>query len=101
VFEVTKRKAHWKDSWVYYIARQKDVLFFVKKIGDHIITKKYLIRKKLPHLEFMVKNIERKKNNQLVLKDKAIKLRKSGLTYRQIGHKLNKDFGYIRRLILK
>lgn len=31
VMEITKRKLHWKDCWVYYIASPKDVHIFFNK----------------------------------------------------------------------
>lgn len=100
ICEVAKRKAHWKESWVYYVARQKDVLLFLKKIYPRLIVKKNLAKKIIPVLTSIVLSNKKKKLN-LQKKAKACKfLRSRGLSYRAIGAKLKIDHGYARRLIL-
>ena len=42
VFKVTKRKEHWKDSWVYHIGSKKDIHLFLKRISPYLILKKDL-----------------------------------------------------------
>ena len=51
VIHVTKRKVHWKESWVFYIARQEDVYMFLRKIAAHVIVKKGHVEKVLLFLE--------------------------------------------------
>ena len=100
ICQVTKRKEHWKESWVYVVARQKDVLVFLKKIYPYSIVKKNLIRNLIPVItKVVLKQRERKANLQKNIKRSKL-LRKKGLSYRAIGKKLGIDHGYVRRLIL-
>ncbi|MFA6526072.1 MAG: LAGLIDADG family homing endonuclease [Candidatus Buchananbacteria bacterium] len=101
VIAVTKRKKHWKQSWVYYVAKQKDVDIFLKKIRNKVLVKRSLtiitlnkLKKYLADKDIM----EKKRSN---IRNTAKKLRNQGYTYRGIGRKLNIDFGYARRIILK
>ena len=57
-----KREAHWKESWVYYIARQEDVLKFLLKVRPFLIVKKEKTEKCLPFLEKTVRSMADKKN---------------------------------------
>jgi hypothetical protein len=99
VIKVTKRQAHWKDSWVYYISKQEDILFFVKCIQSFSIVKKQKINIVLPKLISAVSyNQDKVLKRQLLAKTAKI-LRKKGLSYREIGKRLNIDFGQARRLI--
>ncbi|MBA3046930.1 LAGLIDADG family homing endonuclease [Patescibacteria group bacterium] len=100
VFKNKKRKSHWKDSWIYYIAKQESVLEFLIKIKPLAVVKKEQIIFIIPILKKAVKNINKKKRIRLANIVKAKKLREQGLTYRQIGKKLNIDFGHARRLAL-
>lgn len=100
VIKVAKRKKHWKDSWVYYISKQADVLFFLKNINKSLIVKRFLTLEVLPILIKQVSN-----HNSRILKRKLLiasakGLRKKGLSYREIGKRLNIDFGHVRRLII-
>ncbi|MBI3046129.1 MAG: hypothetical protein HYY86_01090 [Candidatus Harrisonbacteria bacterium] len=100
ICKAKKRKPHWKENWVYCIARQKDVLFFLKSIYPYLIVKKGIARKTIPIVAKIVSN---QFKNKLCLqkKIKACKfLRGRGLSYRKIGKKLKVDHGYARRLIL-
>ena len=101
IFEVTKRKAHWKDSWVYLIAKQQDVYLFLMNILKFSVVKKELIKKSLPQIKKIInqQNIKRLKREKIIKNAKQYRI--AGLTFRQIGKKLNIDFGYARRLILK
>jgi intein/homing endonuclease len=100
VFEVVKRQSHWKDSWVYFIAKQGDVYKFLKNINNLVIVKKEKSNKVLPELEEYLKKYKLtiKKRNQI--KIEARRLRNLGRTYRQIGKELKIDFGQARRIIL-
>ena len=100
IFKNKKRQVHWKESWVFYVAKQKDVYLFLKKISPFLIVKSKQINKFLPIIIKKVKEIDQKKLNRKKRIKKAKNLRKKGLTYRQIGKKMNVDFGYARRLIL-
>jgi intein/homing endonuclease len=99
IFKVTKRKSHWKDSWVYYIAKQKDILYFLKKIERKLILKQSLAKIAIIKLQdrLYVRKRQRQKFLQNIQKSK--KLRAKGLTYRQIGKLLSIDWGYVRRMV--
>ena len=100
IFKCKTRKAHWKDNWVYAISRQKDVLFFLKKIHPYLIVKRMLATKRIPIMKKCVKNtVARKKRLQKRMKICKL-LREQGATYREIAAKLKVDFGYARRLFL-
>lgn len=100
ICKVGKRKEHWKESWTYFVARQGDVLFFLKKISPYLLVKKELAEKTIPIVQKIVLR-NRKKKRDLQNKTKACKLlRNKGLSFRAIGAKLNIDHGYVRRLIL-
>lgn len=100
VFAVTKRQSHWKDSWVYYIAKQRDVQFFLKHMKPHVIVKKEGAIRALPQLEEIIKRQNARTRRAQLLTQKAKKLREKGLTYRAIGKRLKIDWGYTRRIIL-
>jgi len=101
IFETKKRQEHWKDSWVYYIAKQEDVYTFLMRILPFLIVKKKLALKTLPELKRNVEQIKKRKNRTKKNIIQAKKLRKQGLSYRKIGKKMNIDFGHARRLTLK
>ena len=101
IFKVTKRKAHWKESWVYYIARQKDVYRFLISIEKSLIVKRETVRKAIPILKEKIKlQIERGIKTEKNIKE-TLRLRKQGLTYRQIGKSLGISWSHARRIILK
>jgi DNA-binding transcriptional regulator WhiA len=101
VIKVTKRQAHWKDSWVYYISKQEDILFFVRHVQNLSIVKKQKINIVLPKLIRAVSNNRDRVLKRQLLTKSAKALRKNGLSYREIGKRLNIDFGQARRLIKK
>lgn len=101
VIKVSKRKVHWKDSWVYYVSRQEDVLFVIRNVKPFLIVKKKKVEQVLPDLIRMVvkqQDVILKRN--LLIKS-AKSLREGGMSYREIGRRLNIDFGQARRLIKK
>lgn len=100
IHHLKKRKSHWKDAWVYYIAKQEDVYIFLNKILDKLVVKKETSSKALPKLRKKIKNRERQRIRTIKRKRQAKNLRKEGFSYRQIGKKLGIDWGYARRLIL-
>ena len=100
IIYIKKRKAHWSDSWSYYIAKQTEVYDFIRKIKPFVIVKRDLITKTIPRLRTITNNQEKRKNLYIYRKREAKKLRNKGLTYRSIGKELNVDWGYARRLIL-
>lgn len=97
---VTKRKSHWKDQWVYYVAKQSDVYKFLKGARPFLIVKKDLAEKTLLKLKDILKQQKLKRSLYIYRKIKSKKLRTKGLTYREIGRYLEIDWGYARRLIL-
>ncbi|MCX6813053.1 MAG: hypothetical protein NTV77_00985, partial [Candidatus Azambacteria bacterium] len=100
IIKVTKRKEHWKDEWVYYIAKQSDVYKFLKGTRMFLIVKKDLAEKTLPKLNEILRQQELKKKIYIQRKQRAKVLRLRGLSYREIGKRLKTDWGYVRRLVL-
>lgn len=98
--KIKKRKSHWKDAWVYYIPGQQGAYLFLNKIFNKLIVKKADALKAISKLKKRL--AERRKQRITIIKKKkeAKKLRRRGLSYRQIGKKLGIDWGYARRLIL-
>ena len=101
VIKPAKRKAHWKDNWVYYVARQKDVYSFMMKMKPFLVVKRDLFLS----VEDKILNFVKRQKEKNILRQKkaelAVKLRNEGYTYREIGKRTNTDFGQIRRVILK
>ncbi len=100
ICKVRKREAHWKDSWVYAVARQEDVLRFLKNVRPYAVVKEESVARHIPILSrIVVRN--RKKKVSLRKRIKNCKLlRRKGFSYRMIGKALQIDHGYARRLIL-
>lgn len=101
ISEVRKRKAHWKNCWIWGISTQEDVLFFLKGVAPHVIVKKKLLNEVLPKTLAMV---SRRRQMKKQLNDKrmhALSLRKQGLSYKRIGTKMSLDHGYVRKMILQ
>lgn len=97
---VTKRKEHWKESWVYYVSKQKDVYIFLTKTRPFLIVKKKLVLKRLPTLREIIKLQNRRKLRLTNRKQRALSLRGSGLSYWRIGKRMGLDRSYVRRLML-
>jgi len=100
VVEITKRQPHWRDSWLFYIAKQEDVYKFISAIQEMVIVKRNLIYIVMPRLKKIIEKQRAKKDRRKTIIKSAKKLRNKGDTYRQIGEKLKIDFGYARRIIL-
>ncbi|MFA6135907.1 MAG: LAGLIDADG family homing endonuclease [Candidatus Paceibacterota bacterium] len=101
VCKITKRKSHWKDSWIYYISKQDDVLYFLKRIFDYLIVKNAIAKKVIPELSKYAKKRNVKISVMEHKKAKALEMRTSGASYREIGKQLNLDWGYVRRILIK
>ncbi len=101
IIKVTKRKPHWKDSWVYYISTQKEVYYFLQKIKPWVIVKHSLVERVLGELREYLKLVAIRKRLVKKRVERSIQLRRRGLTYREIGRRVEADHSYIRRLILK
>lgn len=99
VCEITKRKPHWSDSWVYFIAKQSDVYKFLEKVQSRVVLKQNLAREAISIIGNNLKEIEEKRLRLEETIKAAKRLRKKGLPYRAIGRELGIDFGYARRLI--
>lgn len=100
IFRVTRRKSHWKDSWVYFVARQEDVLHFLRSVSPFLVVKKELAGETVRAVRRIVL-MNREKKLHLQRTKRACKLlRERGLSYRAIGKRLDIDHGYVRRLIL-
>jgi len=101
VVKITKRKAHWKDSWIYYIACQKDVYFFIKHIVRFLTVKKNITEKVIRVLNIYLGNKRRHELHIEKMKDVAKEMRKKGHTYREIGKRVGLDWSYVRRILIK
>lgn len=100
VCKLTKRQAHWKDSWAYYVAKQKDVDYFIRKILPFAHIKKDKIIRAIPNLKKILELQEFRSDRHASRKKEALKLRESGLSYWRIGEKMGFDRSYARKLIL-
>lgn len=101
VIKIQKRKNHWKNSWMFYIAKQEDIRTFLLKIISHLIVKRALVKRVLKQLELTL--IRRKEKQYKIEKRRLFvsKLRLKKLSYRQIGKKVGLDWGYVRRILIK
>ncbi|MFZ5845058.1 MAG: LAGLIDADG family homing endonuclease, partial [Patescibacteria group bacterium] len=84
VIKVTKRKEHWKESWIYYIAKQEDVFYFLKKIENLIIVKSKQTNFTLKKLKLVLKTQRERRLKRIKMIKESKVLRKRGYTYRQI-----------------
>jgi len=100
IAEITKRKSHWKDSWVYYISKQIDLLKFLNGVVPRLVVKRKLARNAIVVLEYKLQKREVRRQELSLRMHKARELRKQGLPYRDIGKALNIDFGHARRIVL-
>lgn len=101
IYKVAKRKEHWKESWVYCIAKQEDILKFIKKVKNNLIVKKVTVLKAIPKLENTLVGMGKRRKLRIDRKNAVEKLRATGQTYREIGKRVGIDFGYARRLLIK
>ncbi len=97
---IKKRKLHWKDAWIYYIAKQEDVYFFLTHILNGLIVKKERVSEIIPELKINAENSKKRRQKHLANKKMAKDLRERGCSYREIGKRLGIDWGYARRLIM-
>lgn len=100
VISVTKRRSHWKDSWVYYIAKQSDILSFLEHTQQFLIVKRHLAHRVIKKLIININRAKKRRDLRLYRITQAKKLRLQGLTFRAIGKILNIDFGFARQLTL-
>lgn len=100
VVEITKRKAHWKDSWVYFISKRENIHKFLIKIFPYLIVKKAEAGYAISKLKMELIKMKQKEEESEERKHLAKLLRNNGWSYRKIGKKLRIDWGYARRLIL-
>ncbi len=101
IFKEKKRKVHWKDSWTYYIAAQKDIYNFLVQIQKFVIVKKSKVLAVLPELQYNIEQQRLRQDKHLQRLAQAIALREQGLSYWRIGLEMGGlDRGYIRRIIL-
>ena len=100
VAKLTKRQAHWKDAWIYYIAKQKDVALFLRGIAPYLIVKRQYV---IPILSAVDKLVTQQNSRERIARNRkrqAKILRQRGYSYRKIGRVLGIDWGYARRIIL-
>ncbi len=100
ICKVRKRKSHWKESWIYAVAKQEDVLVFLRNVYPRLIVKRGIVRRLIPVVADIVSAQRKKRLNLQKNIERSKFLRGKGLSYRAIGKKLKIDHGYVRRLIL-
>lgn len=101
VIHVTKRRSHWKESWTYAIAKQTEVLHFLKRIAPHLVVKRDLVRTIIPGISRSVTQYGRSTARREQRLRVAVALRRRGWTYRSIGRRVGMDWGWTRRMILR
>ncbi|MBI4449471.1 LAGLIDADG family homing endonuclease [Candidatus Uhrbacteria bacterium] len=101
VIHVTKRQRHWKESWIYAVAKQEDVLYVLRSIGPHLVVKRHLMQAALPDIARTVAQYRREATQRKQQFRTAMSLRKRGWTYRDIGKRLGMDWGWTRRKLLR
>lgn len=99
VYKVAKRKQHWKNSWIYTITNYNDTFDFLCKIKNKLVVKKSKAQYAINALKIILSDKQKKMRRRNFRIKEAKKLRKNGDSYREIGKKLNTDWGYVRRLI--
>ena len=100
VYPIKKRKAHWKNAWIYSAGGSREVYYVLSFVAHRLVVKKDLAFRALSELQERLAEVKREKRLRTNRLKKGKAFRAQGLTYREIGKKLNADFGYIRRLIL-
>ncbi len=100
VYPIRKRKAHWKDAWLYNSGNAKNTYDILLHVVDKLIVKRELASRGLRELELRLAERETMKHLKAERIRRSKYLRKQGWTYRQIGKELGTDWGYARRLIL-
>lgn len=100
VYSLGKRKAHWKDAWVYCVTDYLGTAKVLKGMYPHLVLKKKLASKALGQIRVLLQLAKQRLKLHELREKKGKKLRAEGYTFRQIGKILGIDFGYARRLIL-
>lgn len=98
IFVIGRRRAHWKDAWVYYVVGQQDTLGFLTNIRSRVIVKKEAVRRGIKKLEEL---IQKRSLREQILHHRinmSITLRNQGLSWREVGAKIPMDWGYARKL---
>ena len=98
---VTKRKSHWKDSWIFYVASQREVYNFLSHIFPYLIVKKRITDNAISDLTHYINEKDSYDKKRGVMFDRAAKLRLKGMSYRKVAKKIGVDWGYLRRILLK
>ncbi len=100
VYSLKKRKAHWKDAWVYKTTNAPDTLKVLKELKPHLILdrKKELAQAAIDYIENFVSQRRDLKSNSLSEDEiTVIKLIKEGNSYRTI----HKETGIGRQTIVR
>ena len=100
IHSIKKRQPHWKNAWLYYVAKQEDIYFFLNKTANRLIVKKAEVLRILPDLKRIKRDKDRQRIRLIKRKRLAKNLRGKCLSYREIGKQLGIDWGYARRIIL-
>ena len=86
---------------MYYVSTQKEVYYFLQNVRPWVIVKRSHVRDVLIELKKYLKFVAVKRRLREKRLGRSIQLRRRGLTYREIGRRVEADHSYIRRLILK
>lgn len=99
VKKLTKRKEHWRDAWVFYITDKYKIQSFLASVQPHLIVKSQITAEALQEIEKKIQFDAKRKSIKTQRIKLIKKLRSQGFTYRDIGEKLNIDWGYARKLM--
>jgi len=100
VYSLAKRKAHWRDAWLYSAGNNRNTLYILSHVVDKLIVKKEQAQKALNELTARIKEIDDERRLKESRIRRARVLRDEGWSYRKIARELKTDFGYVRRLVL-
>ena len=101
IFEVTKRKAHWKDAWIFTVADQENVYRLLLNFSEFLIVKQDLAKEAMGNLKQYLKNKKTVDSNRTTKHIMAMNMRLVGKSFREIGSKISMDYSYVRRMLKK
>lgn len=100
VYPITKRRAHWKDAWLYSSGDSKTTHRVLSNVVDRLVVKREQAVRISNALKIRLREIDQQKRLKESRVEKSKALRERGWSYRKIGRTLKTDWGYVRRLLL-
>ena len=97
IYKTKKKKEHHKDAWVYVSSDRKEVLNFLLMIDPFLVVKKEFVNEQINILNEKNLNELTKREEREEEKNKVIKLKESGLSYR----KIEKIMGFSRQKVCR